>query len=169
MIFFVGFFLRYEDLSLFNFNFKKKYFVLGYSWLKVWLFQMNSERTQPCIYMYRFPAPQTFLTSILAHNVEQRPMCYTTGLCWLSHFKYSSVYLTFPESLTNPSHSQPRVCFKSVNLFLFCTVHMYHFFLDSICKGYHVIFLLLWLHSVWRCLGPSMLLQTLLFHCLMAE
>ena len=33
---------------------------------------------------------------------------------------------------------------KSVRLFLFCKqVHLYHFFLDSTCKGYHMLFLLL--------------------------
>ena len=28
--------------------------------------------------------PQTPLPSRLSHNVEQSPMCYTVGLCWLS-------------------------------------------------------------------------------------
>ena len=28
--------------------------------------------------------PQTPLPSRLAHNIEQSPMCHTTGPCWLS-------------------------------------------------------------------------------------
>ena len=43
---------------------------------------------------------------------------------------------------------------KSVNLLLFCKqVHLYHFFLDSVHKGCHMIFLSIWLPS--RSMTPS--------------
>ena len=52
----------------------------------------------------------------------------------------------------------------SVTLFLFCRqVHLYPFSLDSTYKWYHMIFVFLWLHSVWSSLGPSMLMQMTLF------
>ena len=51
---------------------------------------MNSERTQPCIYMYPFPTPskkknkETPLPSGLPYNIEQSSMCCIVGLSWLS-------------------------------------------------------------------------------------
>ena len=77
-------------------------------------------------------------------------MCSAVGSCWLSV-------------------SNIAVC-SSKHQFILCfylSVHLYQFFLDSTYKGCHRILLLLsdWLHSVWRSLGPSMLLQmALLFH-----
>ena len=56
------------------------------------------------------------------------------------HFKYSSVYVLIPISLTIPSpNSSPLVTInsfsKSVNLFLFCKyVHLYPFISDSASK-----------------------------------
>ena len=54
-----------------------------YSWLTMfWKFQVNSEGTQPYIYMYPF-SPQIPLPSRLPHNIEQSSLCYRLGPCWL--------------------------------------------------------------------------------------
>ena len=56
--------------------------VFGCSWLSMlWWTQLNSEGTQPCMYPF---SPQIPLPSRLSHNIEQSPMCYTVGPCWLS-------------------------------------------------------------------------------------
>ena len=44
------------------------------------------------------------LPSRLPHDIEQSPMCYTKGPTLLViHFKYSTVYMFIPNSLTFPS------------------------------------------------------------------
>ena len=96
----------------------------------------NSEGTQPHIYMYPlslnpFPTQAGTWHWIEFHVLHSRSLLVT-------HFQYSSVYTTFPNSLTIP----PRKFSNSVGLF--CTlVHVYRFFLDSTFKGCHTIFLLL--------------------------
>ena len=44
---------------------------------------------------------QTPSPSRLPHDIEQQPLCYTVGPCWLS-IKYSSVFMSIPNSLTVP-------------------------------------------------------------------
>ena len=56
-------------------------------------------------------------------NTEQSSLCYMSSL--VIRFKYSSVYMSIPNSLTIPSfHPSPLVTIssfsKSVCLFLFC-------------------------------------------------
>lgn len=46
--------------------------------------------------------PQAPLPSKLTHNIEQLHVLYSRSLL-VMHFKYSSVYMTFPLSLTIPS------------------------------------------------------------------
>ena len=54
-----------------------------YSWLTMfWKFQVNTEGTQPHIYMYPF-SPQIPLPSRLPYNTEQSSLCYRLGPCWL--------------------------------------------------------------------------------------
>ena len=42
---------------------------------------------------------QTLLPTSLPHNIEQSSMCYTVGPSGLSHFKYSSVNMSIPNSV----------------------------------------------------------------------
>ena len=64
-------------------------------------------------------------------------MLYSTSL-QVIHFKYSSVYVSIPNS-PYPSVCPLRVCFHFVNKFI-CIIL---FFLDSIYEQYHTIFLFL--------------------------
>ena len=45
--------------------------------------------------------PQTSLPSRLPLNIEQSSLCWAVGPCWF-YFKYTSVYLSIPKSLTIP-------------------------------------------------------------------
>ena len=158
-------------------------------------------------------------------------MCYAMGFCQIIHFKYSRVYITFPNSVTVPPPGNHEFVAKSVSLcfvssfvsFLF--FYLYFFivlvlpFINMnlpqvyMCSpswtpfpppflydpsgsfqctnpkhpvscietglGIHFIsfhiphirdfFFSIWFHSVWRSLGPSMLLQMALSHFLMAQ
>ena len=84
----------------------------------------------------------------LLQNIEHGSLCYTVGPSWLSTFKYSSVYMSIPNSqFIHMPHLSFLVTISlftmSVCLFLFCKeVHLYHFFffLDSTYKWYHMIF-----------------------------
>ena len=58
------------------------------------------------IYVHASILPQAPLPSRLAHNIEQSSRCHTIVLLVI-HFKYISVYMTFPQSLTIPSPQQP--------------------------------------------------------------
>ena len=72
--------------------------------------------TYTCIHSTPRP-PSIWATN----NIEQSSICYKIVPCWLSIFKYSSVYMTFPKSLTLPSPLATISSFsKSVSLFLFC-------------------------------------------------
>ena len=54
--------------------------------------------------MHAFILPK--LLSSLAHHTEQSSMCCIISPCWLSIFKYSSVYISLPNSPTIPSPRQ---------------------------------------------------------------
>ena len=88
----------------------------------LWYFKANSKGTQPIIYVYPSSTPLPFR---LPHNIEQSSLCYAVDSCWLSILNIA-------------------VCtgnYKFI-LFLFGKFILYHFFLDSTYKGYHMIFLL---------------------------
>ena len=69
---------------------------------------MDSKGTQPYIYMdewiYVSILPEIPLPSRLPHNTEF-PVLYTRSLLVI-HFKYGSVYMLIPNSLTIPSPQQ---------------------------------------------------------------
>ena len=121
--------------------------------------------TQP--YMYKYLFSLIPLPSRLPHNIEQSSTGYTIGPCWLSIFRYSRVYMTFPKSLTIPSPSELWVCFPNLWV-LFCFVSSFISFLFRFhIKGMSCDIspsLSDLLHSVQHSLGPSMLLQMALFH-----
>ena len=69
--------------------------------------------------------------------------------------------MSIPNSLTIPfPHPSPLITIKSfsksVIMFLFCKqVRLCHFFLDSVYKGYHTVFLSLWLTSLRMTISSS--------------
>ena len=108
----------------------------------------GAQQNNSAIHIHVSILPQTPLQSRLLLNIEQSSLCYTVSRALLViHFKYSSVYMSNPNSLTIPSlHPFPLVTVssfsKSVSLFLFCKyVHLHHFFLYFAYKQYHMIFL----------------------------
>ena len=53
------------------------------------------------MHIHVFIFPQTFVPSKPPHNIEQSSMCYIYSRSLLvTHFKYSSVYMSIPSSLT---------------------------------------------------------------------
>ena len=81
-------------------------FILEWGWLTMlWQFQVDSKGIQPYIYMYPFSLKLPSHPG--CQNIEQSSPCSTVGPCWLSIFKYSSVYMSIPDSLTNPSPTSP--------------------------------------------------------------
>ena len=76
-------------------------------------YQVNSEGTQPSIYMHSF-SPQPPSHPGWHITLSRVPLLYNRCLLVI-HFKYSSVYMTFPKSLTiskelklvNPKGNQP--------------------------------------------------------------
>ena len=103
------------------------YFLLGYSQLSVlWLFQVNSEGTQPYIYMYPFsPRPLLFR---LAHNIEQNSLCYTIGPYWLSDLNMA--VCTWPFQTPNCPVPLATISLFSKSLSL-CSVSSFVSFLFS--------------------------------------
>ena len=67
--------------------------------------------------------PQTLLPSSLPHNIEQSSWVHGRSLLVI-HFKYSSVYMSIPNTLTIPSPQLSQVTVssfsKAVSLLLFC-------------------------------------------------
>ena len=45
------------------------------------------------MYLYTYSFSNSFPFKVV-HNIEQSFLCYTVGPCWLTFFKYSSVYLS---------------------------------------------------------------------------
>ena len=66
-----------------------------------WWFQLNSEGTQPYVYMYPFSPKLPPIQAATQHWAEFHVL-YGRSLLVI-HFKYSSVYLSIPNSLTTPS------------------------------------------------------------------
>ena len=97
--------------------------------------------------------PQTPLAFRLPRITEQSSLCCRVGPCWLSFLNIAMC--TFPSQTPQPSlfpipHRLATISLfsKSVSRFLFCKISsLYHFFLDSQYKGYHMIFLFLCLTS----------------------
>ena len=58
------------------------------------------------VHMHVSVLPQTPFPSRLPHNIDQRSMCYRRSLL-VMHFKYRSVYLSIPSSLTSFSPHPP--------------------------------------------------------------
>ena len=117
----------------------------------------EQRRAESYVYTYLF-FPQTPVPFRLPHNIEQSSLCYTVGPCWLSTLN-TRVYIPTSNSLSHLLLT-PLVTislfFKSVSLFLFYKwVHLYHFFLDSAYKGYHMMFLSLWLTSLSKTISRS--------------
>ena len=96
-----------NDLTLPFFFFCKPwtfYFVLGCSQLtKLWQFQVNREGTQPYICMNPFSPNLTSIQASTKHWVEFHVLSSRSLL--VIHFKYSSVHVTFPNSLSLSPYS----------------------------------------------------------------
>ena len=92
------------------------YFVLRYSQLTNNVIVSGKQQRDSAINIHGSILPQTPQPSRLPHNTEQNSMCYTlvTGIgigisLLVIHFKYSSVYMSIPNSLTIPSaHPLPQ-------------------------------------------------------------
>ena len=119
--------------------FKTFYFVLMYSQLPSNVVVVSSEQQRDsAIHIHVSILPKTSLPSRLSHNTEPSSMLYNRSLLVI-HFKYSSVSMSIPNSLTVPSPSSfPLITVssfsKSVSLFVLW-VHLYHFFFRFHIKG----------------------------------
>ena len=74
-----------------------------------------------------------------------------------------SQFIPLPTPSSQPTGNHKFIFCTSVFVFVgrfTCT----HFFLDSTCKWYHMMFVFLWLLSVWQSPGPSVLLQMTFSH-----
>ena len=79
----------------------------------LWQFQVDSKGIQPYIYMYPFSLKLPSHPGCHKHWAEF-PMLYSRTLLVI-HFKYSSVYMSIPDSLTNPSPTSPPDNHKFIN------------------------------------------------------
>ena len=96
---------------LFFFTF---YFILECGWLTMlWQFQVDSKGIQPYIYMYPFSPKLPSQPGCHKHWADF-PMLYSRTLLVI-RFKYSSVYMSIPNSLTNPSPTSPPDNHKFMN------------------------------------------------------
>ena len=113
----------------------------------------GEQRWDSGIHIHGSILPQTPIPSSLPHNPEQSSMCYTY-MCYtfhvlqtllVIHFKYSSVYMSIPSSLTMPSSILPPATISSfATSMCLCFISLFvSFFLDSTCKESHKIFLFL--------------------------
>ena len=83
--------------------FKTFYFVLMYSQLPSNVVVVSSEQQRDsAIHIHVSILPKTSLPSRLPHNTELSSMLYNRSLLVI-HFKYSSVSMSIPNSLTIPS------------------------------------------------------------------
>ena len=96
-------------------------------------------------------SPQTPLPSRLPHNIKHRQfhVLYNRSLLVI-HFKYSSVYVTFPKSLTIPS-LPPTVSFLGNTIFLehIFPVHISKLFFYDYLFSSCLFCLRIWYS--WRC------------------
>ena len=94
---------------------------------------MNSKGIQPRIHMYPF-SPKLPLHPA-CHNIEQSSICHTSRSLLVIHFKYSSVYMCNPNSLTIPSlillSGSHKLVLKVCESVFFKYVNLYQFFFDS--------------------------------------
>ena len=100
-------------------------------------------------------------------DTKYSSLCSLVGLCCFVSLNLK--LLIYLSSLPCPLFPLVtiRLFSMSVSLLLFCKhFHLFLFFLDSMHKGCHTIFLLLCLtyFTQYDTLGPSMLLQMTLFH-----
>ena len=71
----------------------------------LWLFQVNSKGPQP--YLYRYPLSPRLPSHPGCHITAELPVLYSRSLLVFC-FKYSSMYMSIPNSLTIPSpHPSP--------------------------------------------------------------
>ena len=90
------------------------YFILECGWLTMlWQFQVDSKGIQPYLYMYLFSPKLPSRPGCHKHWADF-PMLYSRTLLVI-HFKYSSVYMSIPNSLTNPSPTSPPDNHKFMN------------------------------------------------------
>lgn len=119
---------------------------MEYRWLTMlWLFQMNSKGTQSYIHSYQFSPKQPSPPG--CHITLNRVPCALDNRSLLViRIKYSSAHMSIPNSLSLPP-ALPPGNHKLVLYIWVCfgLVHLFHFFLDSMFKGYHDI-------SEWRLL-----------------
>ena len=83
-----------------------------------------SDEQDSAVHMHISMLPQTLFPSRLPHSLKQSHVLYNRSLLDV-HFKYSSVYLSIPNSLSIPSPDSlplaPISSFsRSVSYFLFC-------------------------------------------------
>ena len=79
---------------------------MEHSWLTVfWQFTVNSEGTQPYIYMYPFSSK--LFSHPGCHRALSRVSSAISRSLLIIHFKYSSVNMSIPNSLTIPYRSLP--------------------------------------------------------------
>ena len=71
----------------------------------LWWFQVDRKDTQPHIYMYAFSPKWPFHPG--CHIVLSRVPVLYSGSLLVIHFKYTSVYMSIPNSLTIPSPHPP--------------------------------------------------------------
>ena len=71
----------------------------------LWWFQVDRKDTQPHIYMYPFSPKWPFHPG--CHIVLSRVPVLYSGSLLVIHFKYTSVYMSIPNSLTIPSPHPP--------------------------------------------------------------
>ena len=81
-------------------------FILYWGISRLTMFEVVSgeEWRDSAIHIHVSILPKPPLPSELAHNIEQFHVLYNRALLVI-HFKYSSVYMTFPKSLTNSSQA----------------------------------------------------------------
>ena len=102
--------------SNFNFFLTPKTFCTGVQLINN-VIVSSEQRRDSAIHIHVSILPQTPAAIQLAHNIEQTEfhVLYNRSLLVI-HFKYSSVYMPFPNSLSSPSPWQPLSSFsKSVS------------------------------------------------------
>ena len=78
-------------LCMYSFPNSFPFKVHGVAESQTWLKNLNHYHIYMYLYMYSFSNSFPFK---VVHNIEQSFLCYTVGPCWLTFFKYSSVYLS---------------------------------------------------------------------------
>ena len=150
-----------------------KVFILywRYSWLTI-LWISNEQWRDSVIHIYMYPFSSRLPSHPGCHIKLSRVLCSRSLL--VIYFKYSSVCMSIPNSLTMPlppsfpsTHNHKFIssfsksvipCFVSSSASFLFRVHIQGMSYDlspSLSDSFH---------SVWHCLGPSTSLQMALFH-----